>query len=166
MAKKKKATAKKKPATKKSASKPASKKSTKAKTSKPRPVTSVDGVLKKYEKERAAQDSQLVALRKKIEELETKARVFEEQIAKLKDQESSTENAIAQLDSKRDEEVSRVLSKLGVSLGSANSDSYSAAPDDVDDEVDSDEEDSNNEHDSDGNEGESENDSDSDDNAE
>jgi len=49
--------------------------------------------------------------------LEAKSRAFQEQIASLTDKENATKDAIAQLDSRRDEEISGMLSKLGVQLG-------------------------------------------------
>ena len=82
--------------------------------------SSVDAVLKKYENERSSQETQLVTLRKKIEDLETKTRTYQAQIAELKKQESVTENTIADLASRRDAEVSNLLSKLGVQLAANN----------------------------------------------
>lgn len=130
MAKKKKTKPKKKPAkaakkkkkapAKKAKAKPAKKKKTSAKKApaKKRAPSSVDGVLKKFEKERNTQQNKLSVLQKKITDLETKTRAFEEQIAKLKLQESETQQSIDQLDARRDEEVGGLLSQLGVKLGS------------------------------------------------
>jgi len=75
---------------------------------------SIDDILKKYEKVRAEQQQQLSALQKSIDDLESKSRVLQQQIVKLRAQESSTKNAISQLDSRRDAEVATLLSKLGV----------------------------------------------------
>ena len=132
MAKKKKKTAKKKASAKRPAKKSAKKSPKKKSAPKKAPVkktaaksspraSSVDGVLKKYEKERSAQESQLTTLRKKIDDLEAKSRAFQEQIAKLTTQEDVTKDAIMQLDSRRDEEVGQLLSKLGVQLGGGGS---------------------------------------------
>lgn len=78
---------------------------------------SVDGVIKKYEKERATQESQLAALIKKIEGLEKQARSLEQQIEKLSEQRIVAQESIAQLDLRRDEEIATLLAKLGVSVG-------------------------------------------------
>ncbi len=80
--------------------------------------TSVDGILNRYKKERALQETQLAAVRKRIADLEAKTRAFEEQIAKLNDQESATKRQVEDLDAKRDQEVSELLSKLGVRVDS------------------------------------------------
>ena len=81
----------------------------------------MDGVLKKYAKERSAQVSQLATLSKKIDELQAKMRAYEQQIAKLDGQESAAQVAIEKLDSRRDEEVGKLLAKLGVQLGDGGS---------------------------------------------
>lgn len=108
------------------------KKSPQKKTAKARSTgsggKSVDGVLQKYEQERSAQESLLATLRKKIEELEAKTRVYQEQITKLTDQADATRDAIEQLDSRRDEEVGKLLSKLGVQLGGDSSVSVANQP--------------------------------------
>ena len=75
--------------------------------------TSVDTLLKKYEKERKTQESQLSGSLKKIDELELKATKLQEQIAKLKEGAKSTQLEIDQLDSRRDAEVAEVLGRLG-----------------------------------------------------
>lgn len=89
--------------------------------------TSVDTLLKKYEKERKTQEAQLSSSLKKIEELELKATKLQEQIAKLKEQAKSTQHEIDQHDSRRDAEVAEVLGRLGVQL-SANSSAAGARP--------------------------------------
>ena len=130
MAKKKKA----KRATKKSsrrttntrAKKVAAKSAPKSPSRKKSPTsTSVDGILKRFKQERAVQESQLVAVRKKIADLEAKSRAFQEQIAKLNDQESETLQQVDELDAKRDQEISELLSRLGVRVGQMDSSSGS-----------------------------------------
>lgn len=59
--------------------------------------------------------------------MQAKTRRYQEQIAKLTDQENATEEAISQLDSRRDEEIGNLLSKLGVQLGGGSSASAFAA---------------------------------------
>jgi chromosome segregation ATPase len=122
--KKKVAKAKSRPSTaaSKSTKKPktsAPKQSNGAVQAKPSRATSVDSILKKFKKERVTLDTGLVTVRKKINELNAKTRAFEEQIAKLTEKELVTEEAIEQLDARRDAEVSELLSKLGVKLGSS-----------------------------------------------
>jgi hypothetical protein len=133
--------AKKKPAKKKAAKKKtAKKKATPRKTAKARSSSpgkkSVDGLLKKYEREQSAKEAQLSTLVIKIEDLEAKSRVFQEQIAKLTVQKEATEEAIAQLGSRRDEEIGKLLSNLGVQLGGGSS--VSVADEAIIDEEDSD----------------------------
>ena len=107
------------PARSKKVSGRASSKATAKKTAKkPRASTSVDGILNRYRKERASQESQLAAVRKKIADLEAKTAAFQQQIAKLNDQETATLLQVEELDAKRDQEVSELLSKLGVRIGS------------------------------------------------
>jgi chromosome segregation ATPase len=78
---------------------------------------SVDGVIKKYEKERTTQESQLTALTKKIAGLEKQAQSLLQQIEKLTVQRLVAQESIAQLDMRRDEEIATLLAKLGVSVG-------------------------------------------------
>lgn len=89
-----------------------------AKTSSGTKGNSVDSLLRKYQKERATQETQLGGLRKKIEELEAKTRSFREQISKLTEKEKATQDAIAKLDSMRDTDVANLLEKLGVQIRS------------------------------------------------
>jgi chromosome segregation ATPase len=88
--------------------------------------TSVDSLLKKYEKERKTQESKLSASLKKIKDLELKAQKLEEQIAKLKDDSKTTQAEIDQLDSRRDADIAEVLSKLGVQLSAGSAGGSSA----------------------------------------
>ena len=97
---------------------PASKQPTKKKS---RASTSVDGILNRYKKERALQEAQLATVRKKIADLEAKTRAYQEQIARLNDQEAATLQQVDELDAKRDHEVSELLSKLGVRVGQGDS---------------------------------------------
>jgi len=120
---------------KKSSPKKAAKKAPKKSSKKPAKVKntgagakSVDGLLKKYEKERSAQGSQLATLGKKIKDLQAKTRVYENQIVKLQTQENALQVAIAKLDSRRDKEVGKLLGKLGVQLGDGGSGFVSSKP--------------------------------------
>ena len=126
MAKKKRTTKKKSPRAKgkKTASKTRSTKATGRSSSSRKPAigsrnSSVDLLLKRFAKERTQKESQLESLRKIKLDLEEKARKFQEQITNLAQQERDTRTQIAQLDKQRDEEVSQLLSKLGIQLGGA-----------------------------------------------
>jgi hypothetical protein len=79
-------------------------------------ATSVDALLKRFAKDRAAKESQLNTLHKKREEIEAKAARLREQIAKLAEQENKAEQELAGMDARRDREVSQLLAKLGVQL--------------------------------------------------
>jgi chromosome segregation ATPase len=113
---------------KKTTRKPVRRRTTKrTSTTKTRPAagrqpggTSVDALLKRFAKDRAAKESQLNALRKKREEIEAKAARLREQIAKLADQENKTQQELAAMDARRDREVSQLLGKLGVQLREAS----------------------------------------------
>jgi chromosome segregation ATPase len=115
---KKKVTKKATKATKAKAVRPTKTKPTKTKTAKARPAKpkSVDSILQKYEKQRVTCNSKLTSIRAKIEDLQAKTKAYAEQINKLTEQELVTESVIAELDSKRDSEVSELLTKLGVNL--------------------------------------------------
>jgi predicted nucleic acid-binding Zn-ribbon protein len=110
---------KKKPVRTKSAAKPANAKTTKAK--KKSSPTSVDGILGAFEKERVAQASNLVAVRKKIEQLTKNVAKMKSDLESLKKEAVETELAIETIDSRRDKEVGALLSSLGVDLGKAAS---------------------------------------------
>lgn len=79
--------------------------------------SSVDGVIKKYERERTTQESQLASLSKKIDGMQKQADSLHQQIEKLSAQRTAAQNAIAQLDARRDEEITALLAKLGVAVG-------------------------------------------------
>jgi hypothetical protein len=79
--------------------------------------TSVDLLLKRFADERSSKESQLDVLRKKKQEIEDRVRKQREQLAKLEEQERKSLAELAQLDSRRDQEVSGLLAKLGVQLG-------------------------------------------------
>jgi chromosome segregation ATPase len=110
---KKKVTKKATKATKAKAVRPTKTKTAKARPTKPK---SVDSILQKYEKQRVTCNSKLTSIRAKIEDLQAKTKAYAEQINKLTEQELVTESVIAELDSKRDSEVSELLTKLGVNL--------------------------------------------------
>ena len=81
-------------------------------------ASSVDGILKQYQKERVAKESNLVSVRSKIKDLTGKIQAYEKQIVKLKAQQLDTENSICTLDTRRDQEVAHLLSSLGINLDS------------------------------------------------
>lgn len=108
----KKAAPKKKVAKKATAKKKATKKSAGGGQSK-----SVDGIIKKFVKERNSLESKLTAYQKKVAELEARSSKILEEITKVSALVSDTENAIGVLDSRRDTEIGELLSKLGVQLG-------------------------------------------------
>ena len=73
----------------------------------------------------------LAGFRKKIRDLEAKTDAFRLQIEKLTEKEMSTEAIIEQLDSKRDAEVSALLTKLGVQFNpDANATQTEHSPED------------------------------------
>ena len=126
MAKKKKTKILKKVAKKTNASAKPVKKIAATKSVKPKPATakpktpsSVDGILKKYSKQRTTLDTQVVSMRKKIEDLEKKVNDSLAQIDKLIVSETTTKKTISELDTRRDAEVSALLSKLGVKFSEA-----------------------------------------------
>ena len=115
-----------KSATSKTTRKPASKKKAVPKKPTTRPVKtkapvakSVDGILKQFEKERSSQNSRLSATRKKIEQLTKKIKSEKAELEKLKKLAVDTEIAIDTLDSRRDKEVGRLLTGMGIDLGKA-----------------------------------------------
>ncbi|MFK7766282.1 MAG: hypothetical protein AB8B55_03490 [Mariniblastus sp.] len=89
-------------------------KSAKPKTAKPKEPASVDGILRKYSKQRTTLGSQMTSMRKKIDDLQKKANDCLAQIDALSAKEKETATTISELDSRRDAEVSALLSKLGV----------------------------------------------------
>ncbi|QEG22627.1 hypothetical protein [Mariniblastus fucicola] len=137
MAKKKTATATKPVSKTKVKTKPAAKRSAKpkanrsAKTSgqkatrktaaKPKrtAVSSVDGILKSFEKERVSLSSNLVVARKKIEQMTKKIAALKTELENAKRDVVENELAIETLDSRRDKEIGALLSGLGVDLGKA-----------------------------------------------
>ena len=103
---------------KKTTTRATAKKPTKApKRSASRASTSVDSLLKKFDKDRSQKESQLVVLQKKRAELEDRTQKLQEQIGKVSGQIRETESQIASLDSQRDQEVKELLARLGVKLG-------------------------------------------------
>ena len=81
-------------------------------------MSSVDGILKRYQKERVAQEAKLVSVRDQIKDLTSKIQAYQKQIVKLKSQQLDTENSICTLDIRRDQEVAGLLSSLGINLDS------------------------------------------------
>ena len=109
----------KKTAAKKDVKKTAAKKTAAKSSSKPRTkASSVDGILKRYQKERVAQEAKLVSVREKIKDLNSKIQAYQKQIVKLKTQQLDTENSICTSDIRRDQEVAGLLSSLGINLDS------------------------------------------------
>ena len=81
----------KKTAAKKDVKKTAAKKTAAKSSSKPRTkASSVDGILKRYQKERVAQEAKLVSVREKIKDLNSKIQAYQKQIVKLKTQQLDT----------------------------------------------------------------------------
>jgi uncharacterized protein involved in exopolysaccharide biosynthesis len=116
MAKKKKRAAKKKTA-KRSAKKTTSKKKPAVKKPKAKKApASVDTILKQFAKDRSTKESQLEALRKKQREVQEKVSKLREEAAKLSEKASQTEADLKDLDSQRDQEVTELLSNLGVNF--------------------------------------------------
>jgi len=109
----------KKPAKKKSSQKSrkaaAGAKSSKS-SSKKKDANSVDGILKKFVQERSSLDLHLGALDKKIADLEKKTKLYQEQLVSLGQDKEATLSSIAQIDTRRDLEVSQLLAKLGVKV--------------------------------------------------
>ena len=97
-----------------SKTKTAAKSSSKSRTK----ASSVDGILKRYQKERVAQEAKLVSVREEIKDLTSKIQAYQKQIVKLKSQQLDTENSISTLDIRRDQEVAGLLSSLGINLDS------------------------------------------------
>ena len=81
-------------------------------------VSSVDGILKRYQKERITQETKLVSVREQIKDLTSKIQAYQKQIVKLKSQQLDTENSICTMDIRRDQEVAGLLSSLGINLDS------------------------------------------------
>lgn len=110
-----------KKAVKKTASKTTARKTKTAAKSSSKPRTkasSVDGILKRYQKERVTQEAKLGSVREKIKDLTSKIQSYQKQIVKLKSQQLDTENSICTLDIRRDQEVAGLLSSLGINLDS------------------------------------------------
>ena len=80
---------------------------------------SIDGILKQFEQERVAKQTQLVSVKKKISQLSDKVRQYEKEIAELQRTQIDTELAIETLDGRRDQEVGKLLIGMGVNLDQA-----------------------------------------------
>ncbi len=107
--------AKKKPSTKGTRKTAATKKTASRRTG----STSVDSLLKKFSRDRTQKETQLAVVIKKREELQTRTRKLEEQIAKVTQQQREIQAQLAQLDQQRDQEVKQLLAQLGINLESA-----------------------------------------------
>ena len=109
-----------KSATRKSATLAAKKSTTKkaaGSTSSRKPAgSSVDSILKQFEKQRSDHQAKLTVVRKKIAQLEAKTKAYLAEIVTLKQQEETSAQTISTLDVQRDEAVRKQLEKLGVSL--------------------------------------------------
>ena len=116
----KKSKAKKASAKKSGSKKSGSKNSRKAvssksgKSSRKTDPNSVDGILKKFVQERSSLDVHLSGVQKKIADLEKKTKSYQEQLVALAQDKETTLDSIAQIDTRRDLEVSQLLAKLGV----------------------------------------------------
>jgi hypothetical protein len=103
-----------------SSSKKAAPKRDIAKASKPKSSPkSVDGILKAFEKERVNQNSNLISIRKKIEQLTKKVSSLKTELEGLKKTAVETEIAIETLDARRDKEIGTLLTSMGIDLGKA-----------------------------------------------
>ena len=109
---------KKKPVTKKPATK---KKAVKKTSAKKATATSVDSILKSFEKERVTKNSDLVATRKKLDQVTKKIASLKVELLELQAKEGETEVAIATLDDRRDKEIGKLLSGMGINLDNAAS---------------------------------------------
>jgi chromosome segregation ATPase len=114
-------TAKKKKTRKSSASTKAQAKTAVSKRTKSNSAATktVDGILKAFDKERVAQNSALVATRKKIERLTKQISSIKEELESLKKTAVEAEIAIETLDARRDAEVGQLLSGMGIDLAVA-----------------------------------------------
>ena len=113
-----KSSAKKKRVKKKSTSKarkPVASKGSKT-SSKKKSANSVDGILKKFVQEKSSLDLHLEALDKKIDNLEKKTKLYQEQLVSLGQDKEATLDSIAKIDMRRDLEVSELLAKLGIKV--------------------------------------------------
>ena len=113
-----KAKGKKKSVTKKSTTK---KKAVKKTSSRKATATSVDTILKSFEKERVTQNNDLVATRKKLDQVTKKIASLKVELLELQVKEGETEIAIATLDDRRDKEIGKLLSDMGINLDNAAS---------------------------------------------
>ena len=113
-----KAKGKKKSMTKKSTTK---KKAVKKTSAKKATATSVDTILKSFEKERVTKNSDLVATRKKLDQVTKKIASLKVELLELQAKEGETEIAIATLDDRRDKEIGKLLSDMGINLDNAAS---------------------------------------------
>ena len=109
---------KKKPVTKKPATK---KKAVKKTSAKKATAKSVDSILKSFEKERVTKNSDLVATRKKLDQVTKKIASLKVELLELQAKEGETELAIATLDDRRDKEIGKLLSVMGINLDNAAS---------------------------------------------
>ena len=115
----------KRPATKKSKTtkKPAAKKrtSTAAKKTTTRKSTGkgVDSLLKRYDQQRVSLADELVNVRKKMEQLNSKIEASKSQLLELRKRKSEAEIGIATIDSRRDEEIGTLLAELGIDVQKA-----------------------------------------------
>ncbi len=115
--------------------KSAAAKKTRAKTAaskakKPRQPTakSVDGILKAFDKERVAQNSNLTSTRKRIERLTKQVNSIKTELENLKRKAIETEIAIETLDTRRDAEIGTLLSGMGIDLNKAAAAAKPKAP--------------------------------------
>ena len=111
---KKSKTAKASPARRTSTAKPKAKAKPKTKAA---TGTTVDGVLKSFEKERVGLNDKLVAARKKVEQLAKQIDKLKGQLEDTRREIVESDLAIATLDARRDKEIGVLLSGLGVDLG-------------------------------------------------
>ena len=83
---------------------------------------SVDTLLEKYENQRKSLEAELAKSKKEIADCEQKVSKLQQQISKLNDKVTSAESDLGQLGARRDAEIAKVLSKLGVQLSAPATD--------------------------------------------
>jgi len=99
--------------------KPTRRKAVKRPVQKPAKASTVDGVLKSFEKERVTLNTDLIASRKKIETLTDKIARMKTELENTKRKIVESETAIETLDARRDREIGVLLLDMGVDLARA-----------------------------------------------
>lgn len=84
-----------------------------------RKAKSIDSVIREFDSERVAQNSNLDAIQKQIQRTTAQISSLKAELAKLYQRESETTVAIETLDSRRDHEIGSLLTSLGINLDNA-----------------------------------------------